>query len=125
TGAICTVPVVVAGRSVGAMSFERTDARPFEKREVEHLEHVVCFVAPMLHLMWRAELPWHTRLVDAVRSRAAQLAQSRRRLHIALAGAAVLLLLLFVPVDRQIAGRARVEGVVQRVLVAPGEGYIQ
>ena len=123
---ICTVPLVVSGRSVGALSFEREDAQHFERRDVETLEHIVCFVGPMLHLLWRAELPWHTRLVDAVRSKAGQLAQSGRRLHIALAGAAILLLLLlFLPVDRQVAGRARVEGVVQRVLVAPGEGYIQ
>ena len=123
---ICTVPIVVAGQSVGALSFECAVARHFEKREVENLEHVVCFVGPMLHLMWRAELPWHTRLANALRSKAAQFVQpEKRRLHIAFAAAAaLLLLLLLVPVDRQVAGRARVEGVVQRVLVAPGEGFI-
>ena len=125
--AICTVPLVVRGETVGAMCFERNGSHPFSADETEVLEHVVSLLAPVLHLMWRDARPWYRRLAESVRPPFARVFGLHDRRSRAIAAGAVLALLvvLVFPVDRQVAGRARVEGVVQRVLVAPTDGFIQ
>lgn len=123
--AVCTVPMVVSGAPVGAVCFERKSPGLFDPGEVELLEHVVMLIGPVLHLMWRAELPWHRRLAQRLRAHA-RTVRTTPRLALALGAAlAVLALLLLLPVDRHVAGRARIEGEVQRVLVAPTDGFIQ
>lgn len=126
-GSFCTVPLVAGGTPVGAVCFERHGTGRIESAEIERIEHVVCLVGPVLHLLRLNEQSPGARLREAVRAALARVrAPERRRLRIGLAVAGVVLaLLLFLPVERQVGGRARIEGVVQRVLVAPADGYIQ
>ncbi|MBK7847172.1 MAG: efflux RND transporter periplasmic adaptor subunit [Zoogloea sp.] len=80
----------------------------------------------MLHLMRRSERPWRRRLKDRLRRlRADFLGPGRGHLRLGL-GAALLgvVALGIIPMDFKVGGTARVEGAVQRVLVAPADGFI-
>jgi biotin carboxyl carrier protein len=126
-GIFCTVPLAASGEPVGAVCFERHGEGAIDPVELERLEHVLCLLGPVLHLLRLNERTIGTRFADAARATLDRLrAPERRRPRIGLgAGVLALVLLLFLPVERHIGGRARVEGVVQRVLVAPTEGFIQ
>lgn len=124
-GACCTVPLVAGGKTVGAITFERAGGA-FSGAEIETLEHAVCLLGPVVYLLWRDAMPWHARLGESWKQAFQRLRGPKKRaLRLGAAGAAaVLFALLFLPVDRHISGRARIEGVAQRVLVAPTEGFI-
>lgn len=126
-GGLCTIPLVSAGRIVGAILFEFADERSFEPSTLATAEHLISLLGPVLELMRRNELPLHRQLAEAIRHFRQQLGTpERRRLRIALvATSLVLLLLLLLPLPHQVGGQARVEGAIQRVLVAPADGYLK
>jgi multidrug efflux pump subunit AcrA (membrane-fusion protein) len=99
-------------------------SRPLGAAEVAWLEHAAAFAAPVLGLLrqregslrWRAQRRWRA---------------LGGRLPVWLAGAGVAAGLLVLgglgawPVAHEVGGRARVEGAVQRVLVAPAAGFLK
>ena len=111
--AICTVPLVVRDRAVGAVSFERGQAQPFTHAEAQTLENAVCLLGPVLYFLKKSDTPWLERTAASARNAVERLLSSHRARarRVALAAAGVLIALALVPVDRQIAGRARIEGV--------------
>lgn len=124
--AVCTVPLVAAGEIVGALVIERDKDRVFERAEVGLFEQVATFLAPILDLKRRADLPLGSRLIESMAEGRRRLLGPRARawpIVIAvtlatLAGAA------FVPADHRVTAPARLEGATQRVLAAPIDGYI-
>lgn len=99
-------------------------ARPLGTADIAWLEHAAAFAAPVLSLLKQRErsLRWRTqqRWKSSVGDRSAWLTGI---------GAAATLLVLgglgSWPVPHEVGGRARVEGAVQRVLVAPTAGFLK
>lgn len=126
-GGLCSIPLVSGDRIVGAVHFEFADERAFDSATITTAEHLISLVGPVLELMRRNELPLHKQLVEGFRLLRQRLgAPERRRLRLALiAGAVAASLLVFIPLPHQVGGQARIEGAIQRVLVAPADGYIK
>lgn len=127
-GSMCTIPIVAGQQLVGAVSlmFRQSDGCLGRER-IQAWEHAVSLVGPVLELMRQAERPWRKRVTGRVSRGWRHLwspAGLRLRAGVAttLAGLAVL---LFVPFDYRVGGNARLEGAVQRVLVAPGDGFLK
>lgn len=121
TGCACTVPLVDEARVVGAMTLER-GAPAFTAAEIALLSDVSRLSGPVLELKRRLAMPWHERLVAGVRER---LAQPSRRMVAWGAGALVLAAALAVPVPWRVSAPARLEGSVQRAVVAATDGFLQ
>lgn len=126
-GGLCSIPLLSSGQIVGAVHFEFADEQSFDNTTIATAEHLISLVGPVLELMWRNELPLHKQLAGRLRLLHQQLgAPERRRLRFALiSGTVAALILLFIPLPHQVGGQARIEGAIQRILVAPADGYIK
>jgi hypothetical protein len=123
-GAVASVPLVAGGVAIGALCVERHD-RPIGADELATLEHLACLAAPVLNLMRLNQRGLFERSRDTLREALAKhAAHGTRRglLAAAVAGAAVLALW---PIDWRVGGHARLEGAMQRVLVAPADGFLR
>ena len=124
--AICTVPFSHHREVLGALTFERNRQRAFDTATVALCETVAAVVGPVLQLKRDAHLPGFVKLRNAWRR---QLAKLSGRGHLSLktgvaAVAGLLLFLTFATGDFRIDAEAKLEGRVQRVVVAPFDGYI-
>jgi hypothetical protein len=111
-GAICTVPMVVRGKTFGVLMLERRAERPFEPDTVELCETVASLIGPILAVK-RAEQRWLVR--KAAESFTLQLERLFGPGHLfrKLFAAALVVALIVV------------EGTVQRVVAAPFDGYVK
>lgn len=126
-GALCTVPMGKDGRIVGAVTFERRSARPFEQSTIDFAEDAVALLAELLELKQRLEEAPVARLAAVVASYPKRLlGAGHGRLKIVsaaiIAAAAALTL---IPVPASVVAPAHIEGAVQRVLVAPADGFLK
>ncbi|HET8747857.1 MAG TPA: HlyD family efflux transporter periplasmic adaptor subunit [Ramlibacter sp.] len=121
TGAACTVPLVQDTRIVGALTLERA-APPFSLPELAQLGNVARLAGPVFELKRELALPWPARMRRAARG---LLAQPARRTRILGAGALALAAVLAVPVPWRVSAPARLEGSVQRAVVAATDGFLQ
>ena len=126
-GAVCTVPLVARGNTFGALTLARGDATPPSADDMALCEHLAVIVGPILELKRAAEASWHKRLDDTLRSGLRALfGPGRPRLKAGVAaGVAVLLGLTLVPVQYRVGAQARIDGAVQRALVAPADGFLR
>ena len=124
---VCSVPVVDLGAIAGAVTLERPPDRPFTEAETVLIEHLVSLVGPVLVLKREAERPWWTRTKSRLIARWRALSeQQRRRTRLAGAGAALALAaVLFLPLGYEVSAPARLEGELQRALVAAADGFLQ
>jgi biotin carboxyl carrier protein len=120
SGAACSVPLADDTRIVGILTLERS-TRPFTPAEVLLLQDVSRFAGPVLELKRELALPWHRRVIRSVRDQLAS--PSRRNIAIG-AGVLVLLLALAIPVPWRVSAPARLEGSVQRAVVAATDGFL-
>jgi RND family efflux transporter MFP subunit len=123
--ALCALPLEAEHQVVGVWLLERDT--PFDAAEVDALQTLALALAPILQLKRSAQesLPRH-----ALRSWHAMLRRitdtSRPGLKLlALAGFLLVLFLALYPAQYRVSARAVVEGAVQRVAVAPFQGYIR
>ncbi len=125
-GSVATLPFVVDGVCAGAVCVERHGSRSLALSELGPIEAVVAQLGPFLHLMHLNQRPLRSRLLALPRQQWQRLQQpGRSNLRHALLGGAVLLTVLALwPAQVQIGGHARLEGAVQRVLVAPADGFL-
>jgi RND family efflux transporter MFP subunit len=125
TGAagVCTVPLVEAGRCVGALCVER-DRGSIEPDLMAELEHVAAFAAPLLALSRRAERPFASIGHRLARPMRRLTTAGLRRAVLAAGGLALLAALGALPVDAPVSSTAKVEGAAQRVLTAPSDGHL-
>lgn len=126
-GATCSVPLVSRGSAFGALTLARADPKPVSAEEIALCEHLACIVGPVLELKRESERSWYARLGVATRDLARK---AREPGHTgfkigAAAGVVALLAMLFVPVQYRVGAEARVEGSVQRALVAPSDGFLR
>jgi biotin carboxyl carrier protein len=126
-GTTCTVPLVSHGVAFGALSLVRSSGAVSGREELALCEHLACIVGPILELKREAERSWHDRLLRSLRHSARRLVQPGNAAAKAGAAgaAAILLALLLVPVQYRIGAQARIEGSIQRVLVAPSDGFLR
>jgi len=122
-GAVATLPLRAHGAPLGAVTLEWRHAPPTMAADLAQLEHQLALLAPTLALLVRGELPLRARLKARV---AGAWRQSPLRRRVVVLGAAALALTaLGWPGTLQLAGQARVEGAVHRVVTAPADGFLQ
>ena len=124
---VLTLPMVVDGEIEGAVTLEAPGEAAFNEEERQMLEHLIGLLGPLLILKRRAdESVWQrSKRLLAQRWALIKAPGMNRTKAVAVAVLAGLLLLTFVPVPWRITAPARVEGVVQRVLAAPSDGFLQ
>jgi biotin carboxyl carrier protein len=122
--ATCSVPMKGAREVIGAVTLERA-SRPFTAAaEVALCEDLVCFAGPVLELKQQAEMPWWRRSLAVMRKAWTDNRSTGRCL--ALAGAAlVLLAATLISLPYRVSAPARLEGSVQRAIVAAADGFLQ
>lgn len=124
---VYTVPMVHLGAIAGAVTLQRPTEQPFSPEELTAAEHVISLAGPLLALKAEGDLPtgararrWCMRLWQRLTNPADHV------FRWSAAGVAVLaVLLLAVPVPYRISAPARLEGSVQRALVAASDGFVQ
>ncbi len=127
-GAAAVVPLGHEGEAFGCLCAERSSAgQNFSPTELQRLEQTLQLAAPALRWMQRAEWPWHRRARFAWQQMWLRLRQPQQRLQrrLLLAAAAALAAITLLPLPHEVAGRARLEGAEQRVLVAPADGFVK
>lgn len=125
-GNILTVPFHPDDRARGALSFERPDGQPFEARDIELCQALVILVGRIIWQRHRQERPFWIRWKDRVALELGRLFGARY------IGRKLLLLLLLAGLAfawlahgaYRIKADAVVQGVVQRSLMAPFDGYL-
>ena len=124
---VLTVPMYGDGRPVGALTFERPAGRRFDAAVVRRAEAVAAGLAPLLVLLAERDLPVLQRLRLSVERRLTAL-DGRQRLALAAGGACacgLLAALLAWPVAFQVSAPTRLEGHLQRAVVAPIDGFLK
>ena len=122
TGQSCSVPIVCGRRVSGAITLERAAGAFFTPDQVALCEDIASFAGPVLELKRTAEAAWHLRLGDALRTR---LAKPGRRIGAWTIGVVIAAILLALPLPWRVSAPARLEGSVQRAVVAAADGFLQ
>jgi len=126
SASVRTVPLVSAGRAVGALTLERRGARTLTPAARGTVDSIAALLGPVLDLQLARERP----LGEQVRGRLLQwrailLGPSQGGLKLAVAGIAVLaLVLLFGHGTFRVTAETAIEGSVHRVVAAPFNGYV-
>lgn len=124
---LCAVPLVQERQVVGALLLERARDQAFDASAVAVLEGLATTVGPWFARLQADARPWHRRLRQAASDLSARIqgpGQGRYKLA-ALAAGIVLGVLLLSPTSHEVHAQARLEGTVQRVIAAPGDGYLK
>lgn len=126
-GSAATIPMVDHGEAFGALTLTRGQPIAFSDEEIAQCEQVVRSIASILRLKRDNEQSWLERLNQSLRTRARQVIEPGHLTLKAGLGAAVLGLaaLAFIPVDYRVGAPARVEGAIQRAMVAPADGFLR
>jgi len=125
-GSVVSVPMRLHGKAVGALTGWRSDPAAITAAEIDGLEYLGGLAGPVLELMRSNERPAWQRARDALAALCAGDPQRGLRSRPALIGFGVLLgALALVPMGSSVGGHARLEGAVQRVLVAPADGFLR
>lgn len=124
-GTVCTVPLFAEGRALGAITLERREGA-FEPTTTGFCEDLACLIGPVLELKRKSARSPGAVLLESARGAAAKLVRPgypRAKLATLAAVAAVLAATL-IPVQYHIGAPARLEASVQRVVVAPIDGFL-
>ena len=125
-GAICTVPFSAQEKILGALTFVHGAGKTFDSETVEYCEHVASLTGPILDTKRRDERWLAGRLMDSVRLQSGRLfGAGHPGLKAGVMLAAVLVAFLaFANGEYRVTADARLEGSIQRAIVAPIKGYI-
>jgi len=123
----CTIPLVDNGNMFGAITIERNADSAFNTEEIALFENLASLLAPILLLKWKDSHSWLTRLSHAYTNWKQQLmTHDNAKLKVGFyIGLIAILASLFIPIKYNISAPARLEGSIQRALVAPENGYLQ
>lgn len=127
SGLVCTIPIVHLDKVVGAVTLERSAADPLGREALDRCEHVVNLVGPLLALKAESEVSAFARVRRAWGRQWQRLREpGERPFKLAVGGGALALLFaLLVPLPYSVSAVTRLEGSVQRALVAASDGFIQ
>jgi len=124
--AVCTVPLSMDHEIYGAITFERPGHEPLEPEIVKLCEQTAALVGPVLEVKRRDDRWLATKALDSLSQQAARLFGKG---HLVLKTVVVLLacLIAFLSLatgQHRVAATAALEGTVERVAVAPDDGYV-
>ena len=122
TGQTCSVPIVCAGTISGAITLERSAGEFFSPAQVALCEDIASFAGPVLELKRTAQAAWLQRVFESLHR---LLANPGRKRTAWVSGAGVAALLLALPLPWRVSAPARLEGSVQRAVVAAADGFLQ
>jgi RND family efflux transporter MFP subunit len=125
--AICTVPMSHDGRAIGALVLERTRDQSFDTDTVSLCEYIASLVGPILDFKRREQQSLPKKIIAAMKHWLAALLGSQARIWktigLVLAAAAVVIFSLSTSAYR-IDAKAQLQGTVQRVVIAPFDGFL-
>ena len=124
--AVCSVSLLDQQMPVGVITLERAAARPFEAAEISFCEAVAALLGPILEMKRQQDRPATAKLWGSLRSYLHRIT-GPRELRLKLGTALVVGLVLFLPFavgEYRVTAPASLEGLVQRAVVAPYDGYI-
>ncbi|MCB1939401.1 MAG: HlyD family efflux transporter periplasmic adaptor subunit [Rhodocyclaceae bacterium] len=119
---VLTVPMADGDALVGALLVERDLDAPLGAEAIALVDHVGALAAPVLTRLAADAAPVHRRLARALRGARGPLKASTRAAAVALL--VVLAAALWIPLPHSLGAEARIEGEIQRAMVAPADGYI-
>lgn len=125
-GAICSIPLTVGERLLGAVVLERSADQPFDTATVELCQHAASLLGPLLDVK-RKDDRWIARKVAESGIQQLQNLFGRRHTGLKLAATLLLFSVIFFSVvdgEYEIVADARLEGTVQRSIAAPVAGYV-
>ena len=122
TGQACSVPIVSDGHVTGAITLERTPGDLFRPDQIALCEDIASFAGPVLDLKRTVESPWRERVLESSRR---WLAKPGKRRGAWALGVVLVALLLALPLPWRVSAPARLEGSVQRAVVAASDGFLQ
>jgi GAF domain-containing protein len=124
---ICTLPVTIPGKVIGAITLERRAEQPFAGETVALCTHLACLLAPILQLKHDRDRNLFEVMRDAFRVFLERLASKGiNRTKLVVLSAAVIAILLALPfASYRVSAPARLEGAIQRALVAPVDGFVK
>ena len=120
---IYTVPVRGAVLVVGAMTLERTSGM-FTAAEISLCEDIAGFSGPVLELKQQLQLPWWRRAAAALQARIKTFGKPGVAMVLG-ALTVTLIVIAVIPFNYRVSAPARLEGSVQRVIVAATDGFLQ
>jgi hypothetical protein len=126
-GHILTIPMLVADRFVGALTFERSLDVPFEQETIELLELATSIVGPVLEEKRRNDRWLIVKAYESFRRQVVRLVGPGylTRKLIALTIIVAALVLSFAKGVYTVNADAQIEGLVRRAVVAPYDGFIK
>jgi len=123
--AVCTVPLTDGERLVGALTLERRE-QPFSAADLALCEQVAALVGPLLEAKRRDDRPIALKLAESARTGLAALVGAGHlglKLGV-LAAAALALFLALAQGEYRVRAPATLEGLIQRAVTAPIDGYV-
>jgi biotin carboxyl carrier protein len=126
SGVICTVPIIQDTKPLGALTCERSSEKAFDEQTVEFIKSFTGLVGPVLMIKKKEERSVFIKLWDAAVSQIKSfIGPEHPGLKLA-AGAvlAVILFFVFAEGDHRVRATTVLEGVVQRAITAPYNGYV-
>jgi hypothetical protein len=126
-GGVCTVPLISGDKVFGALTFEKAKNSTFTEQDVQLCEAASHMVGPILHIKRKEDRWISTKVILSIKNCLGKLLGPR---HLgwkmgALILSALVTFFYYATWDFRIAADTKIEGAVQRVVVAPMEGYIQ
>ena len=124
--AVCSIPLLHNEEILGALTLERNGDQPFSPEEIEACEALGAFVGPILEVKrredrWLARKAWDS-AVDQLKKLFGP-AHFTVKMSVILATAVVLFFCL-AEGNYRVKAQAQIEGAIQRVIVAPFDGYV-
>jgi GAF domain-containing protein len=123
---VLSVPLAHQSQLIGVMVFEYARSNHMTDDDISACEHATALFAPLLHLKSKAEQPILKRVSQRLKSIwTHDLSEHAYKRYALLGLLAFVMGLLFVPIQHRVGAPARLEGLVQRALVAPEDGFLQ
>jgi RND family efflux transporter MFP subunit len=126
-GSVATLPLSSGGRVIGALTLERAPGQRFDVPALEIAEAVAALAGPIVELKVRGEANPAQRAAESVRGFWQRLFGPKHAPFklIAACVAALAVFLAFATGAFRISAASTVEGVVQRAITAPFNGYVK
>lgn len=124
--AVLSVPLVDDNETIGVLTLERGRERPFDGGDLELCETAGQLLGPIFAMKRREALGPLQRLGLALRQAATMLFGPRHPgwKLVALVAIAMAAVLAITTADHRVSSKVTIEGVVQRAVVAPYQGYV-
>ena len=125
-GAVCTIPLTVGERLLGALVLERPAGEVFDASTIQLCEHAASLLGPLLEVKRRDDRWIGRKILDSLHGQLKNLFGPRHT-GLKLATTMLALLVLFFAVvdgEYRVSADARLEGTIQRSVVVPIAGYV-